>query len=423
MSLRAVSIVCAWSLLTVPAAAANPMGPSPSDTREDLLRAEIEPITRADLGLRWRADLIAAALATTGDDVRGSGGLGAASAEVALTSGSTCDVAAAGGQVTGRSDDRTLSFQQWASVCPLGGNGHVAFDHRLEWDVAPRLLAAPRLRPGQQRRETVGFDFFGSTVRTNDQGPLVLVPSPPEWEQGGQARMEVQIGWSEAHDTDEVRAMMDVVLRTWRRDYDDEPALALTVVTARLEVLTRPGPVDLGSAASLSAEAGRVEGLRLGHGLRFGARLGGRFVGLSKDRGTHHALTTYIIGEGSLSLERDLSRRLTVRLAGDRQGWPAWDGRFIVDDRATLSVFGSHRRVRGRIDLSAARTHLLEVHDQHAVSTGGLAAEASLPLGRHLTLRARSEAGRSVYAAGASLDAPIWASESLLLLAMGAASR
>ena len=49
--------------------------------------------------------------------------------------------------------------------------------------------------------------------------------------------------------------------------------------------------------------------------------------------------------------------------------------------------------------------------------TGGVTAEGQLALGAGFGLKLHSEVGRSVYALGATLDEPRWASETLLMLA------
>ena len=167
--------------------------PSASDTREAEMLYEAVPVRSDQLGWRFRADALAAALATTDGKDRQAGGAGAVSAEVALAATPDCDIVSVGGQLATRSDDRVVSAQQWASVCPLGGDGNLTFDHRLEWDVTPRLLAEPRLRPGVQRRETVAFNVFGS-----------MRPIPGhDWEQqGGTLRLEFEAGWAEHSPTE-----------------------------------------------------------------------------------------------------------------------------------------------------------------------------------------------------------------------------
>jgi hypothetical protein len=379
---------------------------------------DFEPIRRDQLGWRARADVLAAALVTTGGNDRQGGGTATISGEVGLGATADCDLVAAGGQLAARSDDRVASAQQWASICPLGGDGNLTIDHHLEWDVSPRLLAAPRLRPGLQRRETIGLNVFGSIRPLDDRKPTLLPER--DWQQGGTLRLELQFGWSPpntGNTTGEVHPLLDAVLANFRHDYgDDGPSLEIAAITAGLEAMVVSGDPAAPFVASLSSDLGRIEGLRVG-GVRLGARLAGRLApeASGKEKPYHQQL--WVIGEGGLSIERDLAHNLTMRLAGDRQGWPTWDGRFVVDDRATWSLLGRHGRLSGRIDAAAASTHVLQMDGRHDVATGGVTAESELGLEKGLGLKLRSELGRSVYAAGATLDEPRWASETLLMLA------
>jgi hypothetical protein len=296
-----------------------------------------------------------------------------------------------------------VSAQQWASVCPLGGDGNLTLDHRLEWDVTPRLLAAPRLRPGVQRRETVGFNVLGS---------MRPMPGHEDWQQqGGTLRLEVDVGWAAGAPTGDLRPMMDVVLRNFRHDQ-----ITLAAITARLEVLMVTGDPAAPSVASLSGDLARIEGVPAG-GFRFGARLGGRVVPESDGTMATYRQRLWAIGEGDASVERDLAHGAVTRLALERHGWPVWDGRFVVDDRVTWSVQATRARWSGRIDLAAAATHLLRIDGEHVVPTGGVTADGRLALGDGFALELRSEVGRSVYAPGATFDTPRWASETLLMLA------
>jgi hypothetical protein len=386
---------------------AEPDVPPASDTREAAMLTELVPVRRDQLGWRFRADALAAMLATTDGKDRQGGGAGSVSAEVGLAATPDCDIAAIGGQLATRSDDRVVSAQQWASVCPLGGDGNLTFDHRLEWDVTPRLLAAPRLRPGVQRREVVGFNVMGS------MRPL---PGHDHWDQqGGVLRLEVGVGWAE-HQNADVRPRMDVVLRNFRYDYGDGgPPLTLSTFIVGFDVLTVTGDPAAPDVAGLAGDLARIEGVRAG-GLRFGGRLGGRVLVESAGTMATYQDRLWVLAEGGVSVERDLARGVTMRLAGDRNGWPVWDGRFIVDDRATWSVLAQHRRLSVRIDLAAAATHVLQIDGERTVGTGGVTAEGQLALAAGVGLKLRSEVGRSVYAAGATLDEPRWASETWLML-------
>jgi len=400
-----------------------PTSPDASETRETaMLDSTFTPIHRGQLGWHLRADALAAAIATTDGKDRQGAGAGTISAQLGLAATPDCDLLSMGGQLATRSDDRVVTAQQWASVCPLGGDGNLTLDHRLEWDVTPRLLAAPRLRPGVQRRETVGFNVFGSMRPMPEAGERTS-------QQGGTLRLEVQVGWAEHATTGDVRPLMDVVLRNFRHDYSDDrtgadgqPPLTISAITARLEALIVSGAPAAPSVASLSGDLARVEGLRV-RGVRLGGRLGGRIVPESIGTGLTYQQRLWAIGEAGVSVERDLAPHLTTRLAGERRGWPAWDGRFVVDDRATWSLFGDHGRLTGRLEVAAARTSLLAIEGAHPVATGGITASSQLALNPTFALELRSELGRSAYAPNATLDDPRWASETLLMLATHAEHR
>src|SRR5690349_16405150 len=182
-------------------------------SRESELLYDATPLRSDEVGLAWRAEALAAALATTGngstDGSSLSGGVASVAGEVAVTGASDCDAVTAGGQLTGRSDDRTLAAQQWTTVCPLGGDGFIRLENLVEWDVQPRLLAVPRFRAGQQRRETFAFVMFGS--KRNARGELSFL-EPTDWWQGGEMRMELKFGWLPTTGLNEVGAVMDIVL-------------------------------------------------------------------------------------------------------------------------------------------------------------------------------------------------------------------
>lgn len=386
----------------------------PADTRESALLYEATPLRSDELGLSWRAEALAAALASTGNpDLPPAGGVASVSGEIAITGAGDCDAFTAGGQLASRSDEQRLSAQQWASVCPLGGDGFIRIDHRFEWDTTPRLLAAPRLRTGAQRRESFALDFFGSERPL--RGELSLL-EPRDWIQGGELRLELQFAWSEARGWDELRAFMDVVLFTWRHLQSDGSTFSLAVFAPRLDVLENMSSHDDAGVGTLAVDIGRIENVKLGP-VYVGGRLGGRLAGMSIGRDERYRLVMAAVGEASVYVERPLVRDVTLRLAGDRRSWPTYNGGLAVDDRATLSLSARRGRLRALLELAAAKTHLLDARARKDVANGGLTAEASYDLGKHFVVAARSEAGKSSYAKHARFDDPKWASETQLVLA------
>src|SRR3569623_821043 len=261
------------------------------------------------------------------------------------------------------------------------------------------------------RRDQLGWRF-----RIDALAAAIATTDGKERQGGGLVRLEVGGGWAEHAQSADVRPKMDVVLRNFRYDYGDGgPPLTLATITVGLDVLTVTGDPAAPDVAGLAGDLARIDGVRAG-GLRFGARLGGRVMDESKGTMATYQDRLWVIGEGGVSAERDLARGVTMRLAGDRNGWPVWDGRFVVDDRATWSVLAQRRRLSARIDLAAAATHVLQIDGDRTVATGGVTADGQLVLGAGFGLKLRSEVGRSVYAAGATLDEPRWASETWLML-------
>jgi len=387
---------------------ATPAVADPDAMRESAL---VDPgfmvIQTKMLALRYRLDAVAAGLASTDGNERQGGGVGTASVDLGLGAKTNCDLVAAGAQVSGRSSERLLSISQWASICPLAemgsGRGYIDLDHRLDWDVTPRLLAVPSMRQGAQRRETVGFDFVGSLVPWHaDEDPND--PTTVEWIQGGRARMEVAVGWSDDERMKDVLFFFDIVFRTYHRDYHDDKPLTLDVAKLRMDVAGLTRDPDERTSGTLAADLGKIEGLRAGP-FRFGARLGGRVGGIAKGRDETYAMEHIAVGEGALSAELG-----PARLEGERKSFVAWDTRLVVDNRATASV-------RGSLDLSIAHTALRGINTRAKAVTGGVLAEAAYDVSKHLSLRARSEFGRSLYIPGVQLEQPRWASETMLLVA------
>jgi hypothetical protein len=419
------------AVLAPPVAAAPGGGgpsPAPSDTREAVLFV-ITPATTGTLGWTWRADAAGAALTTLAGGAATSGAAATASVEVGLAEPG-CDLVAAGGQIDTRSDDVALSAQQWGSLCLLGSDdgASISLDHRLEWDVTPRLLSAPRLRPGRQRHETVGIDVVGSTEPLHPAPPNGPPPSPADSQQDGTARLEVATAWG-GDDPSDVALTFDAVLRTFRHAYDAGPTRDVSVWAQRLDVMFHDNPAEPGTVVALALDPVRISGLRW-QGVRLGARLGGqvvlgppaaRTVGAAGDAMDPSHL---LVAEAGASIEGDLARGMMVRLAGDRRSRPVWDGRLAIDNRLTASWTVTRRHLRAHVDATAALTRLVAARDRHVdVGTGGVVAEAELDVDPQVTLKARAESGRAAYAVGATLDAPRWATEGLVMLAVHAGDR
>lgn len=431
------------SRLTLALVVATPaLGPAvthaePLDTREwslretafDPLHDPVYEIERADLRFSWRADAVGA---TESSFLHGSSttlATGSVGGELAI-SHAACDLFVAGGQADLRSGDSPLSFQQWASFCPLAGDVRITIEHHLAYDVRARLLAPPRQRPGDQRMETVTFDLAGFRERVNDPGPLSLAPPPAAWIALMAARTEVSVGWQASTPapvtTIDLQATQEMYAFGYQKARADEgPPLDLWILGARALILTH----DTGTMAQV-ATAARMDAFKLKDARLAGLRVGGDLgiaMGIASD-GSDSRVGSMMTGVGAVTVERDVVQStdaaitLSARVA--RDVWPLWDGRVVIDDRATLGYGQRRRKLRLRGEVSAARSHHL-AHDSTLTSgnTGGLTTIAEYEVNRHLTVRSRNELGWSVYAAGATVDAPVRAVEAMVTAVVHTGSR
>ena len=416
-AMRSVLALCALA----GAATADPLA-----LREDALRERPVELEAADVKLTWRVDAVGASTGSRTAAANALAHTASVGAEVAVT-GPYCDFLAAGGQVDARSGELApLALQQWASLCPLSGVVRVILDHRLLWDVTPRLLAPPRLRPDGNRRELIGFEF--GAWGEKERNPFARVPVPREYAGLMAMRLEIGVGWaSDASRTEDISASVDVdVVRYVIERLDGTPPFEARLVSFAFDMVDPTDPADprWNLVTTMRLDAGRVDGVRVGGGVRLGAALGLGLAGVmwSPD-GRMTTSNDVIAGRAALSLERDLGDA-TVRVAAGRDLWPTWDGRAVFDDRVTASVRATAAGVRGRVEASAARVRLLDAdHGLRDTPVGGVAVIAERDLGDHLTARGHVEVGRSVYAAGASFEAPRWAAESVLSLQLHAGNR
>jgi hypothetical protein len=344
---------------------------------------------------RWRAEALAAGTAATDASQTTAGALASATGQVVLAT-ADCDAIDAGGRVTARSDLRVVSFEQWASICFGSRVSFLSFDHRFAWDVAPRLLAPPRLRRGLQRRETVTLSF-GYDIKEG------AIPALGRYfGRLGTARLEGEHGWATDDARGDTSLLIGIEFVRGRRSYGDGGPPVELLLLGFAGVVDPTGERDPSDVIDLAD----LSGLRW-LGFRLGAHLGFR-----SPPGRVSAIT-----EVSASVERDIAA-FTVRVAADRRASLAPDGRILIDNRASTTVAVDHRRVRAHLELSAARTRWLTATDSGTVPTGGLATEAAFAVTDHIDLFVRLETGLSVYAPAATLDDSVFATEAMLGLAI-----
>jgi hypothetical protein len=394
-----------------------------AETRERQLR---DPAVEYDLlplrRVSWRLDAIAAQTTDLGDGTV-LGGLATVGGEVAVAN-DVCDVVVAGGQLgVASADDGTLSAEQWLSTCPVGGDRRITYGHLLQWDTRPALLAAPQLRPRGNRRYTSTVRITTGSKRLNDQGPLVLAPSAPEYLLIGGAEMGSAIDWADGRVAASGFSVDFEFIGLRREPLDGSEPLELWFGAAGTEVamLTDLDGRGRGQIATMTLDAIRFSGIPLG-GARLGGRLGLGIESVGIKEPDARAGATAIDGEAALSLDADPGG-VHVRLDAGRSHWALWDGRAVIDDRATLSISRTQGRLRLRADLFAARTHLFGLDGLTAAASGGATAVAETDLGRHATVRIRSDLGRGFYTRNATFEDPRWGAEILATLALRAGTR
>jgi hypothetical protein len=402
------------------------------DTREGALHETATPplvydVSRADLRFSWRTDAVGASATLLQKGASVTEATASLAAELAV-SHEACDLFVAGAQADVRSGESPLSFQQWASFCPVAGVIRIAFAHRLAWDVRARLLAPPRQRPGDQRRETITFEMLGAREHVNDAGPLSLAPPPPEHLSFVASKTDLSVGWR-ADTPGPLDLTMQTSLYTMtfeRARADNGPPLDVSVLGMQATVLAyEDGLHDSDMATTARMDAFQLSGARVA-GLHVGADLG-LAMGFASDNATPR-VASILTGVAGVSVEHDVARGeadlSTFGATARRDVWPLWDGRVVVDDRATLGYARTRRKLRLRTDLALARTHLVAADATITSGTnGGLTTIAEYDVGRHLTLRSRNELGWSVYAPGATADAPRRAAEAMVTAVVHAGSR
>ena len=394
-----------------------------ADADPDLAETYIETPLVDEVGARWELDgHLAGTRDANGDAIEGSVG-----AWFGLAHTKQCQLVGIGGQLDLRSGDRPLTIQQSATICFLAaeGGGYGAVDHRLEWDVVPRLLAIPTRVPGPQRSETIGVKLAGGPVP--DEIPGIE-------SRGGAIEFRIGVGWNEAHW--DLRALFGLWIRDFTKRYaDDGPPIHTEAFGMWVEGLTSEERIGMARAQTdvggLHFLLAKIDGIRLGAGFRLGGRLGAwlaaagsyRLADLpsatapatSKDEKSH--VKSLPTGEGGVWVEHDLVGSFVGKLAAEAKADPAWNGRMVVDERATASIEGSAGDLTARLAASIAYTHVISALDRAGFENGGVSFEASYELADGIDVRTRIEAGRSVYGPDATFDHPTWGTQAMVMLA------
>jgi hypothetical protein len=405
--------------------AADPLAVTRESAVHEAAAPQIEMVP-AKLRLSWRVDGALASVTAADDEQTTAAGTAGIEGEVALSHGED-DLIVVGGQVAaGAGDTAPLTAQQWAKLALFRGDIDYTIGHRLEWDVRPTLLAPPRLRADLNRRETIEVAFHALSMVVNDPGPLALVAVPPEHVRFGWMDSRVTLDWTAGDPAGpgsaSVASSMGMIGYAREREDGGEP-LEVWVFHAGAE-MQMPEDADAASVMQMHFDLLRVAGARVGD-FRIGGRAGFAAHSLlrSDPAGEVVESTDAMTLEPGLSIARDVGD-VTWKLAAERSHWIHWSGDAIIDDRATLSMTTPWGRFRARAELFGARSHRLALGGAlAAASTGGLSTLVETDLGRHAIFRVRSDVGRGFYAAGATLEDPRWAAETLATLSLGAGNR
>jgi hypothetical protein len=228
----------------------------------------------------------------------------------------------------------------------------------------------------------------------------------------------------------------------WLRDFtkrygDSGPPIHAEAFGVTLEGMVSNEYVDMwkdiSDVAGLHFLLAKIDGIRIGGGFRLGGRLGAwlAFVTFDRDRAdepipapgqmapkdTNYRSSAVTIGDGGVWLEHDLAGSLVGKIAAEAKSDAAWNGRMMVDERATASIDGELGKLSAKLAASIAYTQMISARDRTGFGNGGMSFEASYGLVDGVDLRARIEAGRTVYGPNATFDSPTWGTQGSIMLA------
>ena len=419
------------AVLVLAAFPATAAAQSLSVTRESALHEDVPvsvEMVPAKLHLSWRLDAALSSVTSAVDGETASAGVAGVEGEVGLAHGED-DLIVVGGQVAaGAGETAPLTAQQWAQLALFRGDIDYVLGHHLEWDVRPTLLAPPKLRADLNRRETITVKFHALSAQLNPPGPLDLVEETPEYLRFGWMDTRITLDWA-AGDTaalgsTSVAAGMGMFGYAREREDGGVP-LEVWIFHSGAEMTMPEGGDDAISVMQMYFDVFRVSGARIGD-WRVAARAGFAAHSLYRyDDAAGEAIesTDAISLEPAASIERDAGEA-TYKVAAERNHWAHWTGSAIIDDRLSLAVTAPLGRFRTRAEIFGARSHRLSLGGGlAAATTGGMSALIETDLGRHAIFRIRNDVGRGFYAAGATLEEPRWAAETLATLSLGAGNR
>lgn len=415
--------------LIVAAFPATAAAQSLSVTRESALHDDVPvqvEMVPAALHLSWRLDAALSSLTSAVDGETASAGVAGVESELALAHGED-DLIVVGGQVAaGAGATAPLTAQQWAQLALFRGDIDYTLGHHLEWDVRPTLLAPPRMRADLNRRETISVSFHALSMHVNDPGPLALVPVPPEYVRFGWMDTRIAIDWTAGDPAALGQTSVGAGMGMFgyaRERADGGVPLEVWVFHSGAEMTMQDDP-EAPSVMQMYFDVFRVSGARVG-AWRVAARAGFAAHSLLRSDAAGEPLesTDAISLEPALAIERDHDGA-TYKVAAERNHWGHWTGAAIIDDRLTFAITAPLGRFRTRAEVFGARSHRLTLGGGlAAATTGGMSALIETDLGRHAIFRVRNDVGRGFYAAGATLEEPRWAAETLATVSIGAGNR
>lgn len=424
-------------LVAVAASRCGAAHAEPAETVEEEVRRALTYIPTSEHGLHGQLSSQLTG-GTTIDEAATANALVSVGGQARYT-GARCDYLRVGGAGNltwtdhPSDEDPTLvaSAEQWASVCaPITV---MELTHHLQWDVRPALLAPLGLRPGTNRRETVGFHWLplrfpvSWIAGVSDDGTLQLDPAHPNRRAptGDFAVFDIDVQWAglwtKSNPTLTTRDTIAVkpfrYLRRHQAAWGESREFAIDLFASDSDF------VDAGSRIGIWVL--RIENLQLGPlyataGGGFGSVGVGEFVSavsrevsLTKPRGE------FALEAGTPQLRARVHARADLAVVAD--GYTTWElrtGGALVWQRAAM---------RSAVEGVIARTDIYAPgsggqRTTRAI-TGGAALDWSYGLTRYLQATLRIDVARSFYAGGDAMVAfaPRWGAQALAGLAATAA--
>lgn len=307
------------------------------------------------------------------------------------------------------------SAEQWASVCvPAGHVSAFELSHHLEWDVRASLLSPLELRPGLNRRETVGIHWAplrgklgpvlagiqaGEAAKEHIEVTDPIDPDNPKLPQGDltvfDTRIEISALWS-ATRTPTSRWTVESIpvgyIHEHRAPWGEERDYTLDFFAAGGDFIDEGATVHLWI---LRIQNLGIGGVLTSAGIGFASSDAGPFIG-EYERPVQVTAPRALLG-----LETG-NRRLHGFVRATHDTAVQADGFVTLDSRVAAGLAWTHSpRFRMELDGAIARTEV-SVPGEPATTitrpTGGAALSMVRHLPHRLAASAQVDVARSFYA-------------------------